>query len=181
MAFAFSLPASRADAGAFPDRYDALIKGAARIYWGDFPFWSAWKAQLWQESRLDPDAVSPVGAAGVAQFMPGTWREIAPALGYGHFPPSSVRPAIEAGAYYMAKLRRGWSAPRPAFDRHWLAAASYNAGFGNILKAQKVCGGPSLYREIISCLPQVTGRHSAETIDYVTKIRRWWRMMELGL
>ena len=27
---------------------------------------------IWKESRFDPDAVSPAGAEGIAQFMPGT-------------------------------------------------------------------------------------------------------------
>ena len=30
-------------------------------------------AQLYQESGFDPTAVSPAGAIGIAQFMPGTW------------------------------------------------------------------------------------------------------------
>ena len=59
-----------------------------------------------------------------------------------------------------------------------LAAASYNAGAGHLIKAQRLCDGRNLYREIIPCLPQVTGRHSAETIDYVQKIiGRWWPQM----
>lgn len=62
-----------------------------------------------------------------------------------------------------------------------ISAASYNAGAGHLIKAQRLCGGGNLYRQIIPCLPQVTGKHSAETIDYVDKIiGRWWPAMLLS-
>jgi soluble lytic murein transglycosylase-like protein len=141
----------------------------------------SWKSQLYQESRLDPAAVSPVGAAGLAQFMPGTWADVARAL---RIPPG-VSPhhafAVEAGAWYMARLRRQWSSPRPEEDRHRLAQAAYNAGLGHILAAQRRCGGPNLYSDIIRCLPAITGRHSEETITYVQRIAKWRAMMEAGL
>lgn len=49
--------------------------------------WRLLKAQYYQESHLKPNAVSPVGAAGVAQFMPATWRQISRELGYGNVSP----------------------------------------------------------------------------------------------
>lgn len=163
----------------FSDRYDARIAGAVDLYWPDFPFWLAWKAQLFQESRLDPDAISPVGAAGLAQFMPGTWKMMVAEMRLGLNASPHSETAIEAGAYYMAKLRRQWSAPRPQTDRHKLAAASYNAGLGHLLTAQRLCGNRNLYIDIIRCLPRVTGRHSEETITYVQRIWKWWRLMEI--
>jgi len=163
----------------FTDEYDLVIADAVGTWWPDYPYKNAWKAQLYQESRLDPDAVSPVGARGLAQFMPGTWREVGAKLGYDALSPHMVEPAIMAGAYYMRQLRKQWSAPRPQDQRHMLAQASYNAGLGNILAAQKQCGGPNLYPEIIACLPDVTGRHSEETIIYVQRIKKWWTMMEV--
>lgn len=163
-------------AAAATDKYDRQIARAVAMYWPAYPFPVAWKAQLYQESRLDPDAVSPVGAAGLAQFMPGTWRQVVRELRY----PPGISPhhdiAIDAGAYYMAKLHRQWSAPRSWDDRHKLAQASYNAGLGHVLAAQKRCGGPPGYPEIIRCLPDVTGRHAMETITYVERIARWVRM-----
>lgn len=172
---------SPAAASVFSDRYDRAIASAVATWWPDYPHPTAWKAQLWQESRLDPAAVSPAGARGLAQFMPGTWRDVraqmrlAPAAS-----PHDVL-AIEAGAFYMAKLRRGWSAPRPQDGRHVLAQASYNAGMGNILAAQEACGGARDWPEIAPCLPAVTGRHAAETIGYVRQIAKWRAMMEAGL
>lgn len=167
-----------AAAQTFTSAYDAPIKRSVERWWPDYPFWKAWKAQLYQESLLKPDAVSPVGAMGLAQFMPGTWREVSRKLGVQGLSPHMVEPAIEAGAYYMASLRRQWSAPRPQDDRLRLAQASYNAGLGNILAAQRKCGGPPLYADIIACLPAITGRHSRETTTYVDRIRRWWLLME---
>lgn len=165
----------------FPDRYDRQIARAVATYWPTYPFPLSWKAQLWQESRLDPAAVSPVGAAGLAQFMPATWAEVARQLRLpaGASPVQDI--AIEAGAWYMANLRRQWSSPRPEDDRQRLAQASYNGGLGNILAAQRKCRNARHWPGISACLPDVTGTRSAETIGYVTAIARWRAMMEAGL
>lgn len=172
---------SPAAASPFTDRYDRDIRGAVETWWPDYPHWRAWKAQLYQESRLDPDAVSPAGARGLAQFMPATWADMRSQLRLGPVASPHDAIAIEAGAYYMAKLRRGWSSPRPQEARHVLAQASYNAGFGNILTAQKICNGARDWPDIEPCLPEVTGRHAAETIGYVRQIAKWRKMMEAGL
>lgn len=165
------LPSS---ADAFPDRYDTAIEKSVKKWWGDFPDVLFWKAQLWQESRLDPDAVSPAGALGIAQFMPGTWADVARRL---DLPRTTSRReaafAIDAGAYYMAVLRGEWTAKRPELERHRLAQASYNSGLGNILKAQRLCKGARDWPEISPCLSLVTGRHARETQDYVRLIAMW--------
>lgn len=59
-------------------------------------------------------------------------------------------------------------------DRYMLAAASYNAGAGNLIRSQKSCGGPNRYREIVACLPRITGHHSKETKGYVRNIITKW-------
>jgi len=169
------LPAQAASV--FPRQYDRAIEQAAGLYLPAVP-WRLWKAQLYQESRLNPAARSPVGAEGLAQFMPGTWAEVTRAMGWGLVDRRMAEPAIQAGAYYMARLRKGWSAPRPERDRHNLAMASYNAGLGNILAAQKACGDPPLYERIMACLGRVTGKHAAETLGYAPAIRRWHVAME---
>lgn len=161
------------------DRYDDDIRHAVKIYWkADFDDWKYWKAQLYQESLLDPSAVSPVGAIGLAQFMPATWNDISRSLGWSGVSATQADAAIEAGAFYMARLRRGWSAPRPSLDRHHLAEASYNAGTGSILKAQAACGGATNWPQISPCLALVTGALSQQTLDYITRIDHWREQLE---
>jgi soluble lytic murein transglycosylase-like protein len=163
-----------------PGRYDAAIRRAVETYWPDLPEPALWKAQLWQESRLDPAAVSPAGARGLAQFMPATWSEAVRVLGLGIASPHDDV-AIAAGAWYMAKQRALWRGqPRTVLQRHALGLASYNAGAGNVLKAQAACLGARLWEGIVPCLPVVTGKVNArETTTYVELImRRWWPMLE---
>ena len=118
---------------------------------------------------------------GLCQFMPGTWSDMQrryPELTDPWLPIQSIR----AAAIYMRDLNRQWSSPRPQADRYMLALASYNAGLGHILNAQRRCDMAVLYAEVVPpCLPGVTGHHSAETIGYVELIvGRWWPLMKLG-
>lgn len=133
--------------------------------------WQQLKAQCYQESRLNPKAISPVGAQGLCQFMPNTWNEMQK---YGLNNPWSAKQSIRAAAIYMNYQYRFWSSKRPLLDKSKLATANYNAGAGNILKAQKKCVGSILYAEVIKCLPDITGKHHVETITYVELIHHKW-------
>lgn len=70
---------------------------------------------IWQESRFNDAAVSPKGAQGIAQFMPGT-AELR-----GLEDPFEPKSALVASAAYLADLRK-------EFGNLGLAAAAYNAG-----------------------------------------------------
>ncbi|MBX3579018.1 MAG: lytic transglycosylase domain-containing protein [Rhizobiaceae bacterium] len=70
---------------------------------------------IWKESRFDHQAVSPAGAEGIAQFMPGTARARGLADSF------DIDQAIPASAKYLGELRTG-------FGNLGLAAAAYNAG-----------------------------------------------------
>lgn len=168
-----------ANARQFEDKYDEQIEKAVKRWWRTEGDWHWWKAQLYQESLLDPNALSPVGASGLAQFMPATWDDVSHRLGLVGVSPRSAKHAIDAGAYYMSTLSRGWSSERPALDRLQLAQASYNAGFGSLLAAQRACNGAVMYDGIICCLPSITGRHSDETIGYVYRIAIWKQQMDI--
>jgi hypothetical protein len=70
---------------------------------------------IWKESRFNPNAVSPKGAQGIAQFMPGT------AADRGLYDPFEPKSAIVHSASLLADLSR-------EFGNFGLAAAAYNAG-----------------------------------------------------
>lgn len=167
-------PPARA-ASLIPSRYDEQIQSAAHKFWLDYPDWKLWKSQLYQESHLDPNAQSGVGAQGLAQFMPATWEDISRALGFGLVSRTMAGPAIDGGAYYMAKLRAIWKGRGRSEDaRHALAEAAYNAGTGSVLQAQAKCADAILWASIAPCMALVTGEKNAkQTRDYVTMIAKW--------
>ncbi len=95
-----------------PAQYrDAILRSAAR--WGVPPALMA--GQLMAESGFDPNAGSPAGAQGIAQFMPST------AAAYGLTDPYEPVAAIDAEAHLMSDLLRQFGSPE-------LALAAYNAG-----------------------------------------------------
>ena len=83
------------------------------------------EALVWQESRWRTNAVSPVGARGLAQLMPGTARD----LGVNADDPFAN---LEGGARYL----------REQLDRFdgdlEKALAAYNAGPGRVIRANGV-------------------------------------------
>jgi hypothetical protein len=70
---------------------------------------------IWKESRFDPGAISPAGAEGIAQFMPGT------AAMRGLTDSFDPDLAIPASAKYLGELKA-------RFGNLGLAAAAYNSG-----------------------------------------------------
>ena len=109
------------------ERYNSLFEFYAGRYGLD---WRALKAQGIAESNLKADAVSPVGAAGVMQFMLPTWIEWHNKIYPGGVVEQRTNPerSIELGAAYM-----GWLASRLGGDQR-LARAAYNWGIGNVLR-----------------------------------------------
>lgn len=101
---------------AAPEKYRPLIEGAAAR--SGLPTFVV-ASLLNQESGFNPNARSPVGAAGLGQFMPGTARE----EGVDVRDPSS---SIYGAANYLSK----------AVDKYngnfGLGLAAYNWGSGNV-------------------------------------------------
>jgi hypothetical protein len=74
---------------------------------------------IWKESRFDAGAVSPAGAEGIAQFMPGTAKMRGLADSF------DIEQALRASAAYLKELR-------DKFGNLGLAAAAYNSGEGRV-------------------------------------------------
>jgi soluble lytic murein transglycosylase-like protein len=103
--------------------YDDIIGEAARTYQLDPRMI---KAVMQAESAFNAMAVSPVGALGLMQLMPGVAKEL------GVTDPLDPRQNIMAGSKYLRQL----------LDSHngniRLALASYNAGPGNVAKYRAI-------------------------------------------
>lgn len=160
-------------------KYDAKIRKEVQR-WLPMVHWSIVKAQFYQESKLNPNAESGVGAKGIAQFMPATWEEVRKDLEFGRISRTNADISIMAGTYYDQKLWNFWTSPRPHYHHVAFMLASYNAGAGNLVKAQKACGGPNLFPEVMACLPQITGHHHEETEGYIENIFNFYALHKLN-
>jgi hypothetical protein len=98
---------------------------------------------LWRESSFRTGAVSPKGAQGIAQFMPGTARE----RGLGD--PFDPEVAIPHAAGLIKELATQFGNPG-------LAAAAYNAGPARV--AKWLAGDGGLPAETRTFVLRVTGR-----------------------
>jgi hypothetical protein len=106
---------SYAQAQANYEKFKPAIAAAAEKY--GVPVAEA-ETLIWIESGFDPDAVSPKGAAGLGQLMPGTARDLG-LTDQERFDPYKN---IDASIRYYAQVRKG--------RETWpgLAYAGYNAG-----------------------------------------------------
>jgi soluble lytic murein transglycosylase-like protein len=136
-------------------------------------------AQAVQESRFNPLAVSPAGAVGIAQFMLPTSNQMAKelkpklALFKDGFDRENPIQSIWAQVYYMNKLYGQWTTKRSNLGKLELAFASYNAGLGNILDAQKASKNLTYWNDIKIHLSKITEKYSLETISYVDYIIKY--------
>jgi len=107
--------------------YDALFRKYGTLY--DFN-WLTLAAQSYQESRFKTNEVNDIGAAGLMQVMPRTAKE----LGIANL--TEPENGIQAGTKYLARQRAHFSGQLSPMDRHCMALASYNAGYGHVRDAR---------------------------------------------
>ena len=141
----------QAHASGIPAQYAAKIGELARAY-SLSP--ALLEALVWQESRWRTNAVSPAGARGLAQLMPGTAR-------YLGVDPDDPMQNLEGGARYL----------REQLDRFdgdlEKALAAYNAGPGRVERA----GGIPNIRETQNYVASIMGRlanHSRPAVQHLS-------------
>ena len=151
------------DSGKWTDKYDRHFKKYSKRYFGPLFNWHWFKAQAIAESALNSDAKSHVGARGIMQIMPGTFKDINKQN--PHFSQlETPKWNIAAGIYYDRTLYRKFN-KTAAQDKLYMTFASYNAGYGRILKAAKrIKSEEKNWEEIKPLLPK-------ETRGYVKRIR----------
>lgn len=114
----------------------------ARRYADRYGFdWRLIVAQMYQESRFDPNARSWAGALGLLQVLPRTARE----LGFTDLRDPAT--GIHAGVKYLAWLRDRFIVGPAEVENVWFGLAAYNAGYGHVADARQLAAEIGLDRD----------------------------------
>ena len=168
-------------AEAVTDRYDDTFRKYAQRFFGPGYDWRVFKAQAMAESNIDMNAKSWVGARGIMQLMPSTFREI-----------QSQNPEMKAidkpewnigaGIYYDRQLYLQWLKEQGESDSIPFMMGSYNAGRGTLLRAQGVARArildPSQWLSITTVAPEVPRWRHQETLTYIKRITNNLKRMD---
>ena len=155
------------------ERYDPAFRKYTKRYFGPAFDWRYFKAQGFAESGLKPNATSWVGARGVMQLMPSTYREIAskrPDFGTIDQPEWNIAAGIMHDRYLWTLYQKNISDE----ERHRFMFASYNAGEGTINRAISMARakevGPPVWSSVELIAPTVGRWRYTETLGYVRRI-----------
>jgi len=119
----------------------------------------------WQESALKPDALSPAGARGLWQFMPGTAREYGLKVGGGVDERVDPVRATEAAARMIGDLLKVIGR-----EQFMCALASYNFGPGAVRNALRKINDPMMPASKKYWYLVQNGLIPRETSEYVARI-----------
>lgn len=172
-----SLRIHNSRAGIEQQRFEQTI-ALFRAYGGKYGFNPLMlAAQGFQESNLDQEARSHVGAIGVMQLMPATGNSMR--VGDIH----KIEPNIHAGTKYMNLLMHKYF-PKTEFDdqnRALFAFASYNAGPGRISRlrkeAEKEGLNPNIWFDNVELV--VSRKVGIEPVQYVRNIYKYFVAYQL--
>ena len=163
--------------------YESMFRKYANRHGID---WRLLVALGYQESLLNPDAVSATGVRGLMMLTKKTSRE----LGIkNRLDPES---SIEGGARYFAKTRKMMPLEITEPDRTWLALAAYNVGFYHVEDARIITEqrglDPNKWIDVKTSLPLLAQRkwhkqtkygyaRGWEPVRYVENIRSYYDIL----
>ncbi len=148
-------PGAVEDESAIPEEYREALDSAAVESGLSVDLLAA---QIDAESGWDPEATSPVGAEGLAQFMPQTWAT------YGNGgDPNNGDDAIAAMGRYMAGVSEEVS-DLAGNERELaeLSLAAYNAGPGAVQNAGGIPAFPETEKYVKTIMGSAQGNYSAD-------------------
>lgn len=148
-------------------RHQLTLKREAQQAWGLGAPVATFAAQVHQESRWRETARSPVGAVGLAQFMPSTSNWIGGLYAsLGDRAPTNPVWALRALVTYDKWLADRITAA-DACERMAFALSAYNGGLGWVYKRQKISLAPGLCLDHTCKLnPGITPASQAENQHY---------------
>ncbi len=164
--------AKNAAADAERHKFEAVI-ALFRKYAGQYDVdYLLMAAQGYQESTLDQDVKSPVGAIGVMQVMPATGKE----LNVGDI--AEIEANVHAGVKYMRFMMDRYYANEPMdnLNKALMTFASYNAGPGRVRQlrreAEKKGLNPNIWFGNVERI--ASERIGRETVTYVSNIFKYY-------
>jgi len=134
--------------------------------------WLLMGAQAYQESQLNQDAKSAVGAIGIMQLMPATAKE----MNVGDVTQTEAN--IHAGIKYMRFMMDRYYANEPMteLDKALFAFASYNAGPARVRRLRAEAGerglDPNVWFHNVEYI--AAERVGQETVTYVSNIYKYY-------
>ncbi len=163
--------------------YEAMFRQYAEKHELD---WRLLVAIGYQESLLDPEAVSATGVRGMMMLTRKTAKELG--IKNRRDPESSIK----GGARYFAKTRENMPLEIPEPDRTWLALAAYNVGFYHVEDARIITEqrglDPNKWIDVKTSLPLLAQRkwfketkygyaRGWEPVRYVENIRSYYDIL----
>jgi membrane-bound lytic murein transglycosylase MltF len=134
--------------------------------------WLLMAAQGYQESQLNQQAKSAVGAIGVMQLMPATGKD----MKVGDITQTEAN--IQAGVKYMRWMIDNYygNEPMTKLDKALFAFASYNAGAGRVAGLRKEAAkrglDPNVWFHNVEFV--AAEKIGAETVTYVANIYKYY-------
>ena len=166
---------AQAQMPAAAQQHRTLLVRTANATWGLGAPVAVFAAQVHQESAWKPEAVSGVGARGLAQFMPSTaswWCELnklAPSACQPHNTAWALRALVGYDKYLYDRTPTRYG----AYDRMWVALRGYNGGLGHWQREAAVSGSAQPTRQQVDSACGKARRaavHCRENLGYPQRI-----------